>query len=309
MPRSRLRLPVRAAFLALVVVAPLAFAGLAPSASAQVPLVPSTLTVTILDPGGIGLPVGGDSAVLVTVTYNAGPGRQPGVDPATGQYQPTRVSFEVTKAPSWVNATRFEPPVANLSLPLSGNAAGNATLILTVDAAAPGRQREDLVVVARAEPNGNIQGASAESSPLKLRPRVVTKVNVTSAAEGPLFLSGGRWQTIPFVVRNDGNFEVTTILNVTLRPEDSQVELSHETLTLPRGGSETVEVRLRTPWTYATVGTVELEALPLSDDEEPPAARASVEIAARSATPMPAPGSVLAAFLLAGVLLRRRGGA
>lgn len=290
-----LRVPVRALLAGLLVLAPL----LASVGSAQVPLVATTLTATVLDPGGSGLPVGGEGpGIMVTVTYDESPGGRQMIDPTTGDPVPTRVRFEVKQKPAWVNATRFEPEVLNLTLPPTGNAAGNVSLFLTVVADAPADQREELVVVATAEPNGNLQGSTAESPPLKLRPRVVTKVNVTAQAESPVFVAGGRWTVVPFVVRNDGNDEVTAILNVTTRPEDSQVEIANRTLTLPRGGSQTVEVALRMPWTYGSEGTLELEALPLSDEEVPPAS-AAVDVDARSAVPAPGAGLALAAVALA----------
>jgi hypothetical protein len=303
MPRSGVRRLVRAPLLVVVLLAPL-LAALAPTAQAQVGLVDSQLAVSVPDPGG-GLSPGSETSVLVLITYNAGPGRQPALDPASGEV-PTRVRLEVVQKPSWVNATRFEPEVANLTVrPVSGNSAGNVTLFLTVAADAPARVREDLVVKATAEPNGNIRGSTAESAPIKLRARVVTKVNVTAASESPVFVSGGRWTSVPFVVRNEGNDEVTAILNVTTRPEDSQIDLPETTLVLPRGGSATVEVGLRMPWTYGSLGTLELEAQPLSEDEEPKAARAFVDVNAQSAVPG-APPAVLALACVAAALVARR---
>lgn len=295
-----MRAPLLAGLLVLLAPTLLASVG-----SAQVPIVATTLTVTVLDPGGNGLPVGGEGpGIMVAVTYDEGPGGAQMRDPTTGDPVPTRITFEVTQLPSWVNATRFDPPHLDLKLPTTGNAAGNVSLYLTIVADAPARQREELVVVATAAPNGNLQGTSAESPPLKLRPRVVTKVNVTAAEESPVFVSGGRWVSVPFMVRNDGNDEVTTLLNVTTRPEDSQIEIPNATLTVPRGGSATVEVRMRMPWTYGSQGTLELEALPIAD-EEVPAARASVDIQAASAVPGPHAGVLVVGFV-ALALLRRR---
>lgn len=307
MPRPRVRRLVRAPLTVLLLVAPL-LAALAPSAQAQVGLVDSQLAVAVPDPGG-GLSPGTEAAVMVIITYNAGPGRQPAVDPVTGQTVPTKVHLEIVQKPAWVNATRFEPEVANLTLkPVSGNAAGNVTLLLTVAADAPARVKEDLVVRATAEPNGNVRGSTAESAPIKLRARVVTKVNVTAVPESPVFVSGGRWTTVPFVVRNDGNDEMTAVLNVTTRPEDSQIDLPETTLVVPRGGSATVEVGLRMPWTYGSLGTLELEVQPLAQDEEPKAGRAAVDIDARSAAPGAPPAFLALACVAAALLARRLGG-
>ena len=162
---------VRAPLLVLVVMLP-AMAALAPPAAAQLGVVDSQLSVSVLDPGGSGLPPGGETPVMVTITYNAPPGRQPAYDPMTANPVPTKVRFEVVSKPSWVNGTRFEPEVVNATLgPGSGNAAANTTLLLMVAADAPARVREDVVVRAIAEPNGNMKGSTAESPPVKLRAR------------------------------------------------------------------------------------------------------------------------------------------
>ena len=303
MPASGVPRPVRVPLLALLVLAP-ALVAHAPAASAQVGLIDSQLSVSVLDPGGTGLPPGGESPVLVTITYNAGVGRQTAIDPATGNPVPTQVRFEIVRKPSWVNATRFEPAVANVTLPTSGNGAGNTTLFLSVAADAPARVREELVVKATAEPNGNVRGSTAESAPIKLRARVITRVNITAGTESPVFLQGGRWSYVPFVVRNDGNDEMTAILNVTTRPEDSQIELENKTLILPRGGSATVEVGIRMPWTAGSLGTLELEAQPLAEDEEPRAGRAAVDVNAASA--VPGPSAALALACVAALALARR---
>jgi hypothetical protein len=306
MPRSGVRRLVRAPLLVFVLLAPLL--AVAPPAQAQLGLVDSQLAISVLDPGGT-LSPGGEAPVMVIVNYNAGAGRQQAIDPVTGETVPTKVRFEVLQKPSWVNATRFEPEVANVTFgSVSGNAAANATLILTLAADAPAQVREDLVVKATADPNGNVKGSTAESAPIKLRARVVTKVNVTTAAESPVFVSGGRWTIVPFVVRNDGNDKMVAILNVTTRPEDSQVDLPMKQVEVPRGGSVTVEVGLRMPWTYGSLGTLELEAQPLSADEEPKAGRASVDVNAMSAVPG-APLPVLALACVAAALLARRLGA
>lgn len=282
---------------------------LAPAALAQLPVgggpVQSLTSVSVDDPGRA-LQPGKFELVLVIVNYrwNAGGTPAPGPDPsrAENDTQPTRVTLAVKQLPSWVANATFDPPELLMIVepPVPGNsgtASSVVDLVLGIAPDAPALQREEIVVTATAEPNGNIAGSSGESPPVKLRGAVIAKLNVTS--EPSKIVPGGRWTPMPFTVRNVGNTELKVKLNVTARPQDSQVEYP-ETVTLPRNGSAVVEVRLRVPWTGAETGIVELEATPLTEDESGTPARASIEVLGQSAVPVPGPLlALLAAWLLA----------
>lgn len=290
--------------LALVVLVAL----LAPHAAAQAPpasVVRSQLSVSVEDPGRA-LQPGKLEPIVVLLSYAWSPGAQPGLgtDPTSeeNQTQKTKVHLAVKQMPSWVANATFEKDVVELSVngPTSGNAAVAVNLVLGVSPDAPALQREEIVVTGTADPNGNVAPSAGESPPVKLRAAVVAKLNVTSAPSQ--VVPGGRWTAMPFTVRNDGNTELKVKLNVTARPQDSQVEYP-DTVTLARNASEVVEVRLRVPWTGAESGIVELEAVPLLDDDEGKPARSSIDVVGQSAVPSPAP---LLALLAACLLLRRR---
>lgn len=281
---------------------------LASFAQAQAPVVPATLIVTVEDPGRA-LQPGGESPVNVIVNYRPGQGAHPAPDPDEPQLvNKTRITLEPKTLPSWAVGARIEPAEFWVDIPPQGAAGGTfnlrTTMFVNLSADAPALQREEVVVVGRAEPNGNIQGAQAESQPIKLRPAVVGLLNVTSA-DPLVVIPGGRWSVVPFSVRNDGNSNLTARLNVTLRPENSQVEFP-ETVTLAPGESTTVEVRVRTPWTNAEAGDLELQALPLLDDESGKASAASVQVSGQSAVPAAPAGVALLTWLaLAGARRRR----
>lgn len=283
----------------------------APLGAAQVPFpgVVSTTSASVEDPGRA-LQPGKLEGLTVLVNYRWGAGATPAPDdPAseTNQTRPTRITLAVKQVPSWVENASFDPAevlaYVNPQVPgAGGNAALVANLIIGIRADAPALQREDIVVTATAEQNGNIPASSGESPPVKLRAAIVSKINVTS--EPSMIVPGGRWTAMPFTIRNDGNTELKVKLNVTARPQDSQVEYP-ETVTLPRNASQVVEVRLRVPWTGAETGIVELEAVALLDDGEPRAARSSIDVLGQSAVPA-APGLLAALAALALARGRRR---
>lgn len=290
---------MRALLLAFLLALPLA------AAQATNPTQP-TLVVSLDDPGR-SLPPGGEGVIGLTINYIVPASGVPTPEPTDLENgsRPTFVTLSLKKAPSWTTGGWFDPPVVRIQVPPGGGARqARAELHLNVSPEAPAGQREDLVVAATAEANGNLQSASGESPPLKIRPSFVYALNVTPVDEGPVIIGGGRWTPVAFTVRNLGNSEVTAKLNVTLAPENSQVRFP-DSLTLPVKGEQVVEVEVRTPWTYAEFGTLELEALPLTEDDEPPAAAGSVDVSGQSAVPGP-PLPLLAGILVACVLLRRR---
>lgn len=301
---------MRAALAVLLGALALVPLALAPGALAQVPgggVVQSQVTVAVEDPGRA-LQPGKFETVNVLVNYFWSPGAVPGPGPEPAgeqnQTQKTRVTLAVKQMPSWVaNATFPNGDVLQVEVqgPASSNAPNVVPLVLGIAPDAPALQREDVVVTATAEPNGNIAGSSGESPPVKLRGAIVARVNVTSGESQ--IVPGGRWTVMPFTVRNEGNTELKVKLNVTARPQDSQVEYP-QSVTIPRNESVLVEVRLRVPWTYSIGGIVELEAVPLVDDEDGKPARSEIEVLGQSAVPVSA--AALFAALGFGALLQRR---
>ena len=296
-PRVRL-----AALLALATLAPLC---LAPAALAQAE---PTLGVFWDDPGRALTP-GTEEPITVHVSYQPGTGGRPSQTPTPErpeQTQPTRVVLTAKQIPAWVTSVRFDPPEIFIRMPFQNvsNVYRAQTLAyLTVAPDAPALQREVFQLTASAEANGNIPAMTAESAPdAKLRALTLGKVNVT--AEEVVIVPGGRWTTIPFTVRNEGNSEILTKINVTVRPENSQVEFV-DTLQLAHQATQVVEVRLRTPWTNAELGTLELEAVPIVDGEAVAGSRAEVQVRGQSAVPFPGAG-LLVALLVALALARRR---
>lgn len=266
---------------------------LAPLAGAQTPTVPagvvdSQMTVSVEDPARA-LQPGRFEALNVLVNYRPGNGAvpAPGPDPTseTNATQRTKVHLAVKQMPSWVANATFAQDVLEMNVDSrGGNSAAVVVLVLGIAPDAPALQREEIIVTATADPNGNVKGSTGESPPVKLRGAIVAKINVTSPDQ--LVVPGGRWTVFPFSIRNDGNAELKVKLNVTARPQDSQVEFP-QTVTIPRNGTEVVEVRLRVPWTYAIGGIVELEATPLLDAEEGKSARSETDVLGQSAVPFP----------------------
>lgn len=299
MPPEPLLAAVRALLLLVLLAAPLA--------AAQAGVVPSNLSVSVEDPGRALVP-GANESIGLLLNYRPGAGAQPQPAPTVDRPEnttPTRIALSATQLPSWVASATFEPAV--LEVPMGPDAAQGrnyalrATMILVLAPDAPALEREDVVVGAVAEPNGNIAGANAESAPVKLRATTVGKLNVTT--EPARVIPGGRWVTIPFTVVNQGNSDIVAKVNVTTRPENSEIQFP-ETLNLKRGESAVVEVRVRTPWTAAEFGTLELEAVPLVDGEEGEPARGVVEVVGTSA--VPAPAAAWLVLLVVGAALARR---
>lgn len=284
---------------------------LAPASLAQVeiPGGPSpSLSVAVEDPGRSIAP-GKTDALVILINYNVPLGGHPapGSDPTstTNDTRPTRISLEVKTMPSWIDNVSFEPPIVEIHMP-AGAAAGSqsarAVAIIHAKSDAPALHREEFIVTARAEPNGNIPGKTSESPPINLRATFVAKVNVTAPESS--IVPGGRWHDMPFTITNLGNAETKVKLNVTARPQDSQVEYPLS-VTLPLGGSQEVVVRLRVPWTYGERGIVELEATPLTDQDEGKPTKRAIEVHGQSAVP-----TVQLPLMLAGLvalaLLRRQ---
>jgi hypothetical protein len=300
-PRARIPRVRLAALLALATLAPLAFS---PGALAQAE---PTLVVYWEDPGSALMP-GTEEAVQVRLNYQPGTGGRPAPTPTPDrpeQTQPTRVVITAKQIPSWVTAVRFDPPDLFIQMPfqnLSTAYRSEAIAYLTVAPDAPALVREVFLITASAEANGNIPAMTAESPPdTRLRAQTLGKVNVT--ADEVAIVPGGRWTTIPFTVRNEGNSEILAKINVTVRPENSQVEFV-DTLQLAHGATQVVEVRLRTPWTNAELGTLELEAVPIVDGEAVAGSRAEVLVRGQSAVPFPGAGALVA--LVAVLALARR---
>ena len=280
---------------------------LAPTAAAQLPLVtPTPFGVFAEDPGRAFVP-GSVEDVTIVVNYGPGQGGRPMPAPTLERPEnttPTRITLAVKTLPSWITGVTFEPEVILVVMGIENVNRSSFTYRsiahLNVSPDAPALERESFVVTATAEPNGNIQGASSESPELKLRATTVGIVNVT--AEPVLVTPGGRWIDVPFTVRNDGNSPIVAKLNVTVRPENSQVRFP-ETLELARGEERVVIVEMRTPWTNAEFGTLELEAVPIVDGEEGNAARAEIAVTGESAVPL---GPAIAAALAVAALRRRK---
>lgn len=272
--------------LLVLLAAPTVFAQQLPGGIVPAP----TFSAFVEDPGRAFLP-GNVEAVAVVVNYDPGETGRPAPAPTPERpenTQPTRITFAVKQQPSWVGSVVFDPPevLVNLSIdPATGTSSSHSERVLAllnISPSAPALVRESFIITANAEPNGNIGGATAESPDIKLRVTTVGKLNVS--AEPLTVLPGGRWTSVPFTVRNEGNSEIVAKLNVTVRPENSQVKFT-DTLQLARNESKIVEVRVRVPWTNAELGTLVLEAAPIVDGEEGEVAEAEVEVRGTSAVP------------------------
>lgn len=284
--------------------APLALAALlllaVPAACAQGPGA-SALTVFVEDPGRAFTP-GALEAVTVQVTYSPGQFGRPAPAPTEDRPEnttPTRITFTAKQQPSWVSEVTFDPEEVFIEVPYHNatvaNYARRVTALLRVTQDAPAIERESFVVTASSEPNGNIPAMTADSPDLKFRATTVGVLNVS--APDTVVLPGGRWTSVVYTVRNDGNSEIVAKLNVTVRPENSQVEFP-DTVQLARGEVRVIEVRIRTPWTNAEFGSLELEATPIVDSEPGTPSRKEVQVRGESAVPFPA-AVLLLAFLVA----------
>jgi hypothetical protein len=272
---------------AWLVVPALALA-LAPAlAHAQIEIVNSTLSVSVDDPGRA-LQPGKNETFDVRVTYSPQAGAQPGpgTDPdptSENGTKRTKVSFAVKTSPSWLSNATFDPPALEFAVQTGGGGVTRfAKLTVHVAAKAPALQKELLVITASAEPNGNVKGAAQDSPEIKVKPAFVPKINIT--APPSMFVPGGRWTDMPFTMKNLGNGETKVKLNVTARPQDSQVDYP-QTMTVPLDGTVTAIVRLRIPWTYGESGALELEALPLTEDDTGRPAHVGIEVDGESAVP------------------------
>lgn len=264
-----------------------------------------SLSVAVEDPGR-SLAPGKTDSLVVLINYNVPLGGHPapGSDPTStaNDTRPTRITLATKAVPSWIESVSFEPPIVEIKMP-AGTAAGSqsarAVAIIHVKPDAPALQREEFIITGTAEPNGNIAGKTSESPSINLRATFVAKVNLT--APEALVVPGGRWHDMPFTITNLGNAETKVRLNVTARPQDSQVEFP-QSIVLPLGATQEVVVRLRVPWTYGERGIVELEATPLTDQDEGRPAKLDIEVHGQSAVPT-APLVVAIGFAL---FLRRR---
>lgn len=275
---------------------------LAPIVQAQAPNTAPQLTVSLADPGRAFVP-GANETIEVLITYRLPPGARPAPAPTLERPEnltPTRITLSAKQIPSWATGATFDPPEVVIEYGLrdtteaAKNARANMTLAIAPDA--PALVREEAIVVADASSNGAVPAASSESPPLKLRVGPVARLNVS--AEPTQLISGGRWSVVPFTVANLGNSDIVAKLNVTVKPENSQVEFP-DTLELKVNESRVVEVRVRTPWNAAEIGELELEATPILDGEEAQAASTTVQVTGRSAVPASGIALVLAALAIA----------
>ena len=309
-PRRTLFLPLPGCSVVRLPLLLVAMGLLLPIAHAQLPTqLEPTLIVSAADPGGAGLPIGARTDIAVSVNYNPPQGGRPTPAPTVDRPEgtaPTRVTLSMKATPSWVENVTFEPEVLLFYVGTENVTASccraSAIARVNVSAAAPAQQREPFVVLATAEPNGNIGPGTAESAELMLYTRVVGIANVTGPES--VVLPGGRWSTLDFTVRNDGNAPIVMLLNVTVRPENSQVNFP-DRVQLNAGEAQTVTVEVRTPWTNAEFGTLELEATPVVDGEAATPARATVDVVGESAVPALSIVLVLAAAAIALVAGRR----
>jgi len=284
---------------------------LAPSALAQgqIPVLePPQFSAFLSEPGGFGFMPGEPAFMELTITYTPPRGGRGTPAPTAERpenVEPTRITLAVKTQPAWFDNVTFDPPEVFAPMGLDRVSSASSHLvhvIANVSPFAPANERAVFQVTATAEPNGNVPGATAETTDdFRPRARVVGKLNVT--AEPSLVLPGGRWNAVPFTVRNEGNSPIVAKINVTVRPENSQVSFS-ETLQLAHNETKVVDVRMRVPWTNAEFGTLELEAVPIVDGEEGEPARAEISVRGESAVPFP---SALLVFLLAALLGQARG--
>lgn len=299
---------------ALAALALLAAAGAVPAALAQEQLGTTTISINIVDPARPLQPGATEVLVLSPVVYRTPQSAVGEPDPDNQQNftRPTRITFAVAQKPDWVLDAQVVPSEVFVIPPNQFDGRTSVDLVglvvvLNVSPDAGAGSRQPLVVEGTAEQNGQIPAKTQRSSEMPLRVALVADVEVTSPLASPFVLKGGEWTKVPFEVRNLGNDDLTVVLNVTLKPELSEVRVpSAMQVLIPRNGTHLVEVEIRTPWTERERGTLELEARPLLEDSEGTAERHSLEVEGASAAP--GPGLLPVALLLAGlaVALRRR---
>lgn len=269
----------------------------------------ATLSLTLDDPARAlepGLEAELELYTRYTVSQAIGE-PDPGVVEAGNGARPTRITFTVVQLPSWATEASVEPSEVFVYPPLGVGGQVNAPMVMVrvnVSPDAPALQREVIMVEAVAEENGAIPEARGRSPDIKIRAAEVANANVTSLVESPYVLEGGGWTTVPFQVRNDGNKDTTFILNVTVRPEMSEVEFPKE-IALAVDQAATIEVRIRMPWTEREAGSLTFEATPLMEDDEGPSSSATVDVVGESAMPVGA-AVPLVALLVAFLASRRR---
>ena len=294
------------ALVVLLLLVPLVAASVPAAQAQQGPT--AQVALTVVDPAQAFLP-GSEATLDVYGRYivrNAAGEPLPDLE-GNGQRQ-TRIAFSVKQMPSWVVSATVEPPTLLVDPPVPGASNGQSpfggvVVRLNVSPDAPALQREDIIVEAVAEANGAIPEARGESPSIKLRAAEVALANVTGP-ESPHVIDGGRWNTVTFTVRNDGNKDTKFLLNVTVRPEFSEVEFPQE-IELAVGESQPVDVRVRTPWTERETGTLQFEATPLMEDDEGPSSSYALDVVGESAVPSAPPLLLVALALLAARGLRR----
>lgn len=299
---------------ALVALALLAGAASVPLALAQEQLGSTTLAINIVDPARALQPGATEVLILSPVVYRVPQSAAGEPDPTNTQNftRPTRITFSVVEKPDWVLDAQVVPSELLVIPPNQFDGRTSVELLglvvlLNVSPDAGAQSRQSLVVEGTAEQNGQIPARTQRSSEMPLRVALVADLEVTSPLASPFVLKGGEWTKVPFEVRNLGNDDLTVVLNVTLKPELSEVRLPKELqVVIPRNGTHLVEIEIRTPWTERERGTLELEATPLLEASEGKAERHALEVEGASAAP--GPGLLPVALLLAGlaVAYRRR---
>lgn len=303
MGSRRLHANVRAALVVALLLAPLALAGAAHAQSGP----SATISLTVPDPA-MALPPGGEVFLDVYGRYTVANGvAEPNPDPEGDGLQPTRITFSVKEMPSWILAATIEPEsiLVSPNVPNGDTHFRDIRVRLNVSPDAPALQREEIVIQADSDPNGLIPAGHGESPAIKLRAAEVPRVNVTGPSS-PYVMPGGVWNDVVFTVTNAGNKDTRVLLNVTVRPEMSEVEFPNE-IELGVGESADVVVRVRTPWTEREVGSLELEAIPLTEDDVGPATRLALDVSGESAVPGLSPAGVLLVLVGVVLVLRRRG--
>lgn len=281
-----------------------------PGAQAQAGVVETSIQVTIEDPGRALMP-GRNETVPMSVNYIWRQGAAPLPDPATvNGTKNTTIRLSIKQVPSWVTEAHIYPDVVEVNFPATVFIGGNRvvggpdspiSVNLTLDPLAPALSREDIIVVAEAEENGNLKAARGENLGTKVRADIVPTLNVT--AQPLTLVPGGRWAVVPFTVANEGNFDIVAELAVVSGLRNGQTRAPSE-VEVKKGESVVVEVEVRLPWTEAEFGTLGLSVTPVLSDREARAVSAETEVRSTSAVPGPGIGALLVVFAV--LALRRR---